>query len=75
MPLFVTAYLCLATLAPAQCSRATALDVIPLGTSANELSCQRDVMQTLAGLAITAEQGAYWKVTCQRTSIGQGSAG
>jgi hypothetical protein len=33
----------------------------------NELACLRDSTMTLAGLAIQAENGEYWKVVCSHS--------
>jgi hypothetical protein len=67
MSLIATALLCALTIAPADCSRDNATDVLTFGTTDNELSCMRDAMTALAGLAIEAGEDAYWKIECRRT--------
>jgi len=60
----VYALLCAATLLRGECSPATAIDVIALPDSDNELACLRDSMMTLGGLAIQPGAGEYWKIVC-----------
>ncbi len=60
----VVALLCAAGIAPADCTQANAIDVIAMGSAANELSCMQDSMMTLASLAIQARPNEYWKVVC-----------
>ena len=66
MTLSVLALLCAATLAPSECDRSNATDVIALGQSANEIACMRDAQETLAALAIRSGPDAYWLVRCER---------
>jgi hypothetical protein len=60
----VFALLCAATVARGDCSVDNAIDVIRLPDAANELSCLRDTMATLAPLAIQPDSGEYWKIVC-----------
>ncbi len=62
----VIAFLCAAAISPVDCNRTTAADVIPMGESANELTCIADAQTTLAALAIRSDAQHYWKITCQR---------
>jgi hypothetical protein len=63
----VYALLCAAALLRSECSTATAIDAIRLSDADNELACLRDSMMTLAGLAIQAKSGEYWKIVCARS--------
>lgn len=69
--MFVVAFLCAIAVAPADCTRATAIDVIPMGESANELTCMMEGQMTLAGLALQADADHRWIVKCVRSSIGK----
>jgi hypothetical protein len=60
----VVALLCAAAIARSDCSEQTAIDVIKLANTADELSCMRDSMLVLASLAIRAGPDEYWKVVC-----------
>lgn len=64
--ILATALLCALTIAPSDCTRDTATDVLVFGTVDNELSCMRDAMTALAGLAIEAGDGYRWIVRCER---------
>jgi hypothetical protein len=60
----VVALLCAAGIAQADCTQDNAIDVVAMGSAANELSCMQDSMMTLASLAIQAGPNEYWKVVC-----------
>jgi hypothetical protein len=60
----VVALLCAAGIAQADCTRDNAIDVVAMGSAANELSCMQDSMMTLASLAVQAGPNEYWKVVC-----------
>jgi hypothetical protein len=60
----VVALLCATAIARADCTQDNAIDVIPMGHAANDLSCMQDSMMTLAALAVTAGPSEYWKVVC-----------
>jgi hypothetical protein len=60
----VVALLCAAGIAQADCTQDNAIDVVAMGSTANELSCMQDSMMTLASLAIQAGPNEYWKVVC-----------
>jgi hypothetical protein len=62
----VVALLCAAGIVQADCTQDTAIDVVAMGSSVNELSCMQDSMMTLASLAIQAGPNEYWKVVCVR---------
>jgi hypothetical protein len=62
----VYALLCAASLLRGDCTPATAIDVVRMPDAENELSCLRDSMTTLAGLAIPPTAGDYWKIICDR---------
>ena len=74
----VVALLCVAGIAPANCTQDTAIDVVAMGNAANELSCMQDSLMTLASLAIQAGPNEYWKVVCmadrERISIVAGQS-
>jgi len=61
----VVALLCAAGIAPADCTRENAIDVVAISNAPDELSCMRDSMMTLASLAVRPEPDAYWKVLCE----------
>jgi hypothetical protein len=60
----VIALLCAAGIAPADCTRDNAIDIVAMGHADNELSCMRERMATLAALAVQAGSNEYWKVVC-----------
>jgi hypothetical protein len=60
----VVAFLCALALTPAQCSRATAVDVIALPAASDRESCMRDAQFTLAELAVHADPEHRWIVKC-----------
>jgi hypothetical protein len=74
----VVALLCAAGIAQADCTQDNAIDVVAMGSAANELSCMQDSMMTLASLAIQAGPNEYWKVVCvgsrERVSIVAGQS-
>jgi hypothetical protein len=71
----VVAFLCALSLSPAECGRATAVDVIALPDAPNELMCLRDAQATLADLAIRADAEHRWIVKCSRSNRGLGPVG
>jgi hypothetical protein len=60
----VIALLCAATIARSGCKRANAIDVVKLADVADQLSCMRESMPVLAGLAIRLDLTS-WKVVCE----------
>ena len=64
----VVALLCAAAIARSECTEQNAIDVIQVSDAADELSCMRDSMMTLASLAIRAGPDEYWKVVCAATT-------
>jgi c-di-AMP phosphodiesterase-like protein len=60
----VVALLCAAGIAPAECTKDNAIDVIAMSQAPNELLCIQDSMMALASLAIQAAPNEYWKVVC-----------
>jgi hypothetical protein len=54
------------------CDRATAISVIPLGSTSNVNDCGLAAQMTLAQLALRADQGTAWVIRCEpETSIGK----
>jgi hypothetical protein len=62
----VVAFLCALSVSPADCNRASAIDVITFPEAAAETLCLHDAQATLATLAIHADAGHRWIVKCGR---------
>ena len=60
----IVALLCTAAIARSECTKENAIDIVQMPAVADELSCMRDSMTTLASLAIRAGPDEYWKVVC-----------
>ena len=60
----IVALLCAAAIARSDCTQENAIDVVRVSDAADELSCMRESMMTLASLAIRAGPDEYWKVVC-----------
>jgi hypothetical protein len=71
----VIAFLCALSVSPAECNRASAVDVITFPESANELTCMQDAQVTLASLAVRADSEHYWKVLCSHSNRGMAAVG
>lgn len=71
----VLIFVCSITVAPADCNRATAIDVIAGPEAANEIQCGLHSQAFYAETALGIGPGEYLKVTCTRTSIGRGNVG
>ena len=71
----VVAFLCALALSPAQCSRATAVDVIALPAAPDRESCMRTAQVTLAELAVRADDQHRWIVKCGSGNDGRGPVG
>jgi len=71
----VVAFLCALALSPAECSRATAIDVIALPAAPSTEACMRTAQATLAELAIRADDQHRWIVKCGSGNQGTGPVG
>jgi hypothetical protein len=71
----VVAFLCALALSPAQCSRATAVDVIALPAAPDKESCLRNAQFTLAELTVRADAEHRWIVKCGSGSQSLGPVG
>ena len=58
------------------CDRATAIDVIPLGTARTTAECWMGGQMTLASLALVVRDGEQWQIRCEApTSVGRDHVG
>jgi hypothetical protein len=71
----VIAFLCAFSISPAECNRASAIDVVTFPESVNELTCMRDAQMTLASLAVRTDAEHYWKVLCTHSNRGMAAVG
>lgn len=72
MNIQVLAMLCSILTSPAACNRATAIDVVPLGTASSYQECMIYGQQTLASLALASDHDHGWVLKCESpTSIGK----
>jgi hypothetical protein len=71
----VIAFLCALSISPAECNRASAIDVVTFPESVNELTCMLDAQTTLASLAVRADEEHYWKVLCTHSNRGMAAVG
>ena len=63
---------CVIGVAPPDCQRNTAIDVIRGPSASNEITCGRDGQAFLAGTALARNlDGAYVKIQCTRTASEQ----
>ena len=64
---------CSMSIAPQDCDRDNAIDVIIGPSAANELTCGFSGQAYLAGTALAPTDGTYVKVQCTRTAIVDGA--
>jgi hypothetical protein len=69
------ALLCAVILAPSECTRANAIDVVALPDAPNELMCMQESMAIVASLAIQPRPDEYWKFVCVRSTAETDVAG
>lgn len=62
--MMAVAFLCAVTVSTADCSRDTAVDVLPLGHADNEMQCLMGAQMTLAQLAVRSDDAFRWVVRC-----------
>jgi len=72
-PFVVFIYLCVASTAPPDCDRSTAIDVALGPPAANELMCGLGAQQMMAQTAIGPKDGEYFKIACVRRKVVAGN--
>ena len=60
---------CAMNLAPQDCERSNAIDVIVGPTASNELTCGFSAQAYIAGTALAPTDGNYLKIQCMRPSV------
>jgi len=60
---------CSISIAPQDCERDNAIDVIVGSSATNELTCGFSGQAYLAGTALAPTEGSYVKVQCTRTAV------
>ncbi len=61
--------ICSMHLAPQDCERGNAIDVIVGPTASNELTCGFSAQAYIAGTALASTDGNYVKILCMRPSV------
>jgi hypothetical protein len=65
----VFVYLCAASIAPADCDRRTAIDVVHGPEASNEIACGLGGQMMMAQTAIRPTDGQYFKIACARRKV------